>query len=225
MFGAMNLLRRTLTIAALPCLALFCPAPAAPEAWEKEISQLTALDATQPPPRHGVVFVGSSSIRLWSSLAAVFPGVPVINRGFGGSELADSVHFLDRLVLPYAPRLVVLYAGDNDLWAGKSPETVAADFRAFRTRLHAALPETKLIFLAVKLSPSRARVRAQVLAANALVAADCATDARCRFVDVASPLLGPDGAPRPEFFREDRLHLRPEGYAVWTRVLAPYLRP
>jgi lysophospholipase L1-like esterase len=204
---------------------LAAPLHAAPEKWADDIDKLTASDAAQPPAKNAVVFVGSSSIRLWATLAEDFPGVPTINRGFGGSELADSVFYSDRIVIPYAPRLVVLYAGENDLNAGQSPETVLADFRTFRAKIHAALPATKIIFLAIKESPSREKVRAQVQSANRLIAADCATDPRCTFVDVATPLLDATGGYRPELFREDRLHLRPAGYVIWTRVLAPYLTP
>jgi lysophospholipase L1-like esterase len=200
-------------------------AQAVPETWTKEIDQLTAPDATHPPAPGGVVFVGSSSIRLWKTLAEDFPELHAINRGFGGSELADSVFYADRIVLPYQPRLVVLYAGENDLWAGKSPETVLADFRAFRTKLHAALPKARLIYLAIKESPSRARVRDQVLATNRLIATDCATDKRCTFVDVATPMLTPDGRTRPELFQADQLHMKHEGYAIWAKALAPHLPP
>ena len=105
-------------------LFLASPAPATPSDWAKDIDKLTAADATTPPPAGAVVFVGSSSIRFWTTLAEDFPGIPTINRGFGGSELADSVFYADRLVIPYRPRLVVLFAGTNDLWAGKSPEAV-----------------------------------------------------------------------------------------------------
>jgi hypothetical protein len=107
---------------------LAAPVLAAPADWAGEIAALTRDDAAHPPPAHGIVFVGSSSIRFWTTLATDFPGRPVIGRGFGGSELADSVYYFDRLVQPYQPRTVVLYAGENDLAAGKSPEAVAADF-------------------------------------------------------------------------------------------------
>jgi len=209
----------------LAALLLGVSAGATPDNWAADIDQFTAADAVQPPAAGGVVFVGSSSIRLWSTLAEDFPGVPVINRGFGGSELADSVFYADRIVIPYKPRLVVVYAGENDLNAGKSPETVLADFQAFRAKVHAALPATRIIYLSCKESPVRAKVRPQVLAANRLIAADCATDVRCSFVDVATPLLDAAGGYRPELFREDQLHLRPAGYAIWTRVLAPHLQP
>lgn len=205
----------------LPGLAL-----AAPDTWLKEIDTLTATDSTQMPAPGGVVFVGSSSIRLWKTLAADFPGIPTINRGFGGSELADSVFYADRIVLPYRPRLVVLFAGTNDVKNGRTPEAVLADFRAFREKLHAALPETRLIYLSITLAPSRAHLHEQMRTANRLIAADIAIDPRCRFVDVNTPMLAAGGStPPPELFVADQLHLNPDGYAIWTRVLAPYLQP
>lgn len=212
-------------ISLLVALLLTLPALAVPEKWAGEIEKFTTADAAQPPPPNAVVFIGSSSIRLWSTLAEDFPGVTAVSRGFGGSELADSVFYADRIVTPYNPRLVVLYAGENDINAGKNPETVLADFRAFRTKVHAAVPRAKIIFLAIKESPSRAKVRAQVQTANRLIAADCATDKRCTFVDVATPMLDAAGGYRPELFRDDQLHMKPAGYAIWTRVLAPYLKP
>lgn len=218
--GVIPLLRRL-----CPALLLVTVALATPDKWTADIDKFTAADAATPTPKGAVVFVGSSSIRLWDSLAQDFSGIVTINRGFGGSELADSVFYADRIVIPYAPRAVVVYAGENDVRAGKAPETVLADFRAFRAKVHAALPKTKILFLALKESPSRAHVREQVLATNKLIAADCATDPRCTFVDVATPMLDAAGKTRLELFREDRLHMLPAGYAIWTKVLAPYLQP
>jgi lysophospholipase L1-like esterase len=206
-------------------LVLALPLRATPDKWAADIDKFTAADAAHPPAKNGVVFVGSSSIRFWESLATDFPDIPTINRGFGGSEMADSAFYADRIVIPYHPRVVVVYAGENDLAAGKTPETVLADFKAFRTKVHAALPHARILYLAIKESPSRARVRAQVQAANKMIAADCASDPRCAFVDVATPLLDPAGAYRPELFRDDQLHMKPAGYAIWTKVLAPYLKP
>lgn len=216
---------RRFQCALLAALLFAIPALATPDQWAAEIDQLTAADKFTTPMAEAVVFVGSSSIRYWTTLAENFPGIRTINRGFGGSELADSVFYAGRIVIPYHPRLVVVYAGDNDLWAGKTPAVVLADFQAFRAKVQAALPATKNIFLAIKESPSRARVRAQVRAANKLIAADCAADRRCTFVDVATPLLNATGGFRPELFREDQLHMNPAGYAIWTKVLAPHLKP
>ena len=198
---------------------------AAPERWTADIEAFVKADASQPPPRNGVVFIGSSSIRRWTTLAQDFPGMPVINRGFGGSELADSVFFADRIVIPYQPRVVVVYAGENDLWANKSPGTVFADYQAFCTRVHAALPETRIIFIAVKPSPSRARVRDQVVRTNTLIAAAAAKDKRLGYVDVYTPMLDAQGQPRPELYVEDMLHMKPAGYAIWTPLVAKALKP
>jgi hypothetical protein len=154
-----TLRRSLLAVAFLVAPAVF----AAPEKWAAEIEKYTKADALKAPAQGAVVFVGSSSIRRWNSLAADFPGVMLLNRGFGGSELTDSVFYADRIVIPYAPRLVVVYAGENDLQAGKSAESVLAAFRAFHAKVHAALPKTKIIFLAIKESPSRAKIREKVL--------------------------------------------------------------
>lgn len=206
-------------------LLLASAAFATPDKWAADINRFTNADAAHPPTPNAIVFVGSSSIRLWTTLEEDFPGVTTINRGFGGSELADSVYYADRIVIPYEPRLVVLFAGTNDIWAGKSPEAVAADFKAFRTKLHAALPATRLIYLSVNLTLSRARVHAQMREANRLIAADCASDSRCTFVDVYTPMLDKEGRIRPELFQDDQLHMKPAGYAIWTKILAPYLLP
>ncbi len=214
------LLRLTLSAALLTPFA-----SAAPDFWLKEIEALTANDAAQPPAPGGVVFVGSSSIRLWQTLAQDFPDIATINRGFGGSELADSVFYLDRIVLPYQPRLVVLFAGTNDLNNGKTPETVAADFKAFRTKLHTALPEAKLLYISITLAPSRAKIHDQMRTANQLISTDCATDPRCTFVDINTPMAEDKATPGPELFVEDQLHLNAAGYAIWAKVLAPHLKP
>lgn len=220
MFPLPNL--RLLLTAALLIVNL---AVAAPEKWTADIDKFTHADALTPPPRGAVVFVGASSIRRWTTLATDFPGVPVINRGFGGSELTDSVFYADRIILPYAPRVVVIYAGENDLQAGKSPESVLSDFQKISAMIHTTLPKTRILFLAIKESPSRAKIRENVLRANALLAAECAKHPHRIFVDVATPMLDASGKTRPELFIEDQLHLQPAGYAVWTKVLTPFLIP
>ena len=214
-------LRLVFAAACLGATAAF----AAPEKWAPDIDKFTAGDVLKAPASGGVVFVGASSIRRWTSLAADFPGTPLVNRGFGGSELADSVFYADRIVIPYAPSLVVVYAGENDLQAGQTAETVLARFRAFTAKIHAALPKTRIIFLAIKESPSRVKIREQVLLANRLVASECAKDPRLTFIDVATPMLDAAGKTRPEIFVADQLHLNAAGYAIWTKTLAPFLKP
>jgi lysophospholipase L1-like esterase len=194
-------------------------APAAPAAvaspFESEIRAFEAADAKHPPARHGVVFVGSSSIRLWTTLAQDFPRQQVLNRGFGGSQVADSVGFVERIVVPYAPELVVLYAGSNDINAGKSAANVAADFQAFTARVWSRLPRTEIAFISVAPNPARWSEVDRVREANRLIAAACAADPRLHFIDVFPLMLAPDGSPRAELFVDDRLHMNRKGYEVW----------
>lgn len=215
-----NLFRR----AALLILVLGSTAWGSPEKWKPAIDAFVAADAVHPPKHDAVLFVGSSSIVKWKSLTNDF-SFAVINRGFGGSELADSVAYIDQIVIPYHPRAVVLYAGDNDIAAGKSPETVLADFRSFRTKLHAALPSTSLFYLSIKYSPSRAKFQAAMQRANELISADCAASPGCHFVDVNAAMLDASGQPRPELFESDQLHMKPGTYALWTKILTPLLKP
>jgi lysophospholipase L1-like esterase len=218
----MSLPRRSFFLLAF--LAAGAAAGAAPAKWAASIDAFTRAEAANPPPRDAVLFVGSSSIVRWKTLARDFPEVRVVNRGFGGSELADSVHYLDRLVLPHQPRVVVLYAGENDLQAGATAEEVHARFQAFRQGLHAALPQTRLVFIAIKPSPSRAKIRERIDRANTLIAATCREDPRLAFADVVPPMLDAAGQPRAELFVADRLHLSEAGYAVWRPIVAPLLR-
>src|SRR3954468_20892932 len=125
------------------------------EKWEKEISTYEQMDRTNPPPQGGLVFIGSSTIRRWKSLAQDFPGTHVINRGFGGSEIVDSTYFADRVIFPYHPQMVLLRAGGNDLWAKKSVEQVFSDYKDFVAKVHGKLPEAQIVF--ISLSPSIAR--------------------------------------------------------------------
>ena len=198
---------------------------AAPEKWQPDIEKFLAADAAHPPQRDAVVFVGSSSIVKWKSLTEDFRGMSVVNRGFGGSELADSVEFADEIVIPYHPRAVVLYAGDNDIAAGKSAEAVLSDFRAFRSKVHAGVPTARIYYLSIKYSPSRAKFQSTMRQANSLIAADCASTDYCTFVDVNSPLLDAHGQPRPELFEADQLHMKADTYALWVKVLKPLIQP
>jgi lysophospholipase L1-like esterase len=198
--------------------------PSAPQAFAEEIARFEAADRLAPPHPGGVVFVGSSSIRMWPALDADFPGVDVLQRGFGGSELSDVVYYAPRIVLPYRPRLIVLYAGDNDLMAGTSPATVFRDYQAFVALVRRALPDARIAFIAVKPSPSRWSLRERMRETNELVRRHTATDERLLYVDVFTPMLGPDGMPRVELFLADGLHMNARGYALWRELLGPVVR-
>ncbi len=195
-----------------------------PAKWEAEIKAFEAADKTNPPPRNATLFVGSSSVRLWKTLARDFPGYKVVNRGFGGSQIEDSIAFADRVVIPYRPKTIVLYAGDNDIAAGKSPEQVAADFKRFAQKIHAALPRTRIAFISIKPSPARWHLVEKTKAANQMIEDFCRKDKGRIYIDVFNPMLGPDGQPRADLFVEDKLHMNPGGYALWSALIKPWLR-
>ena len=201
------------------------PAPAGATAlWDAPLAAFAAADSKRAPPPGGVVFVGSSSIRLWDGLETDFAALPVvINRGFGGSRLSDCVHYLDRLVIRYRPRLVLVYAGDNDLAEGKSAADVLHQFEAFVQGIHASLPETRIAFISIKPSPARAALLPEIRRANALVEQYAAAHPRLVYIDVYTPMLAADGNPRGELFRPDALHLNATGYALWKSVIAQYV--
>ncbi|MFN4259583.1 MAG: SGNH/GDSL hydrolase family protein [Gemmataceae bacterium] len=190
--------------------------------WQKAIAAFEEQDQSQPPPKGAILFVGSSSIRLWD-LPKSFPNRPVINRGFGGSHISDSVHFAERVILKHQPRLVVFYAGDNDIAGKKSPDKVLSDFQALVRKIHAALPKTRIAFIAIKPSLKRWDMFETQKQANALVADYCGKDERLIYIDIVRPMLGEDGKPRPELFVADGLHLSPAGYRVWTETVQPHL--
>lgn len=197
--------------------------PPPPRTWQTDIARLVADDSAHPPPQHGVLFVGSSSIRMWTTLAQDFPGVPTINRGFGGSAIADSTYYADRIIVPYHPRLIVLYAGDNDIAEGDSPHQVLDAFKAFVTRVRRGLPEVAIAYISIKPSLARWTLWAQMHSANRLIAAWARTQSRVTFVDVASKMLDGDGKPRASLFRDDGLHITLAGYSIWIEALQPVL--
>jgi lysophospholipase L1-like esterase len=192
--------------------------------WEKEIAAFEAQDKTNPPPKGAILFIGSSSIRLWKTLAEDLPEHKVINRGFGGSQIADSVQFVDRMVVPHQPRMIVMYAGGNDINANKTPEQVATDFKAFVAQVHAKLPETKIAYISIAPNPARWVQVDRVQRANDLIREFATTDKRLQFIDVFAHMLGQDGKPLPEIFVEDRLHMNEKGYAIWKRVVGAALK-
>lgn len=203
-------------------------APRIPEqvsspAWETDMQRFEAADAQSPPPRGGVLFIGSSSIRFWDTLAQDFPGVPVINRGFGGSELRDSTWYADRIIVPYAPRQILIYAGDNDLNAGRTPQQLRADFIAFVERVRRDLPKAKIAYISNKPSPSRAQLLPVQRAANTLIAAE-SKRLGVDYIDIFTPMLDASGQPDESLFVEDRLHMNRAGYVIWQRAIAPYLK-
>ena len=199
------------------------PSTSRPEQWRDDIAAFAKLDNDKMPPPGGIVFVGSSSIRMWNA-AKSFPDLPVINRGFGGSQICDATRFADVLVVKYKPRLIVFYSGDNDVNAGKSAEQVQVDFQAFVTKVRKSLPETPIVVISIKPSIARWKLRDVMREANRLIAADCEKDEALKFVDVWPVMLGDDGEPRKDLFIADGLHMNEKGYELWTELLRPVIR-
>ena len=200
------------------------PVASAPSQWEPEFAQFDAQDRATPPRPGGVVFVGSSSIRMWTTLDHDFPGVPALNRGFGGSEAGDVAQFAERIVVPYRPRVVVFYAGDNDLAAGKTPAQVLSAFQSFVATMHRDLPRTRIVFVSIKPSLARWSIVDKMRAANQLVRDLVRTDDRLAYVDVFTPMLDASGQPRRELYQADGLHMTPAGYAIWRELIGPVIR-
>ena len=193
-----------------------------PNRWQEAISEFAKLDREQAPPRGANLFVGSSSIRMWD-LPEDFPAIATINRGFGGSQLSDALHFLDRLVFRHRPSVVVVYAGDNDVAFGKSASVVTADFRELARRIHEHLPRTRIVYISIKPSLDRWALADTMQRANQAIAEYCDGDQRLRFVDIWQPMLDDRGQPREKWFVEDGLHLNREGYQLWADLLRPHL--
>jgi lysophospholipase L1-like esterase len=191
--------------------------------FESEIRAFEKADKRQMPPANATLFVGSSSIRFWTTLATDFPEFPTINRGFGGSRIVDSTYYADRIIVPYHPSRIVFYAGDNDIADGRTPEQVEADFQAFVRKVRSELPDTPIYFISIKPSLLRWLLVDKIRAANALIEHDIAADPSLHYVDVFTAMLGPDGKPRRELFRWDGLHMVRKGYELWISILKPVL--
>jgi lysophospholipase L1-like esterase len=198
-------------------------AAAAESKWEKTIAAFEEQDKKSPPAPGGIVFYGSSSIKLWD-LKKSFPELAAINRGFGGSQMSDAAQFVARAVMPLKPRAIVLYEGDNDLASGKTPQQVAADFDAFLKIVRGELPETRVVVIGCKPSPSRWKLIDKQRELNRLLAERCAKDEHAKFLDIEKPMLGADGQPSAELFRADNLHLSDAGYELWTSLVQPLIK-
>src|SRR5690606_25934897 len=192
--------------------------------WAADMARFAAQDASQPPPARPVVFTGSSSVRMWTSLAADFPRQPVLNRGCGGSQLRDVAWHAEEVAVRYQPRRIVLYSGHHAIDAGRTPEQVRDDFRAFVARVRRDLPGVPIAWLAIKPSLARIDQLPAQQRANALVEAAAAGMRNVDFIDVATPMLNANGRPRAELFLEDGLHMNRKGYELWRGIIAPYLR-
>ena len=199
-----------------------------PTIWKRAIRQFEKEDRRSPPPKGVIVFTGSSSIRFWKSLKEDMAPLPVVNRGFGGSQIPQVTHYADRIVLPYQPRAVVFYAGENDmaglfLSSKKGPTEIRDAYRRFCEKIHGALPDVPIYYISTKPPKRRLRLWPAMQVANQLVREYCASGKRLRYIDIVPAMLDTAGKPRRDVFKWDGIHLNEKGYAIWTSVVRPVL--
>jgi lysophospholipase L1-like esterase len=192
--------------------------------FNDEITSLTANDNTVNK-KELILFTGSSSIRLWKDLQTCFPGKNVLNRGFGGSEMSDLVYHFDQLVLPYQPKQLFIYEGDNDTNAGKTPEQILKETTILLEKIRSRVsPTVEVLFISAKPSLARAPLKANYLKFNAALKAWTEKQKNVKFIDVWTPMMDKNGEVITDLFVEDRLHMNEKGYAIWKKVIQPYLR-
>ena len=193
-------------------------------AFSEEIAEYKRLDSIKFPPKNEILFVGSSSIRFWNNVQQMFPGFKVINRGFGGSTLNDLNHYLDQIVIPYQPRQIVLYSGENDLAMDtiKSQELLRR-FHVVFGRIRRALPQAKIIYVSIKPSPSRAHLFNEMKVSNMLIKDYLGRQPNTVFVDVYDDMVDRAGNAKADLFLEDNLHMNEKGYRIWQKAIRPHL--
>ena len=219
LFGTLGLLGACAT-AAVCCAAQYGD----PARFEKAIRQFEKQDATNPPPAGAIVCTGSSSMRMWHKrIHQDLAPLPVVARGFGGSNMNDLLTFADRIVIAYRPRAVVIYEGDNDIAQGIDPVVIRDKFVALVEKVHTRLPRVRIYCLAVKPSIARWKLWPKMQQANRLLAAQCRRDERLTFVDITSDMLDEQGHVKTDLFSADGLHMNRKGYVIWRDTLRPIL--
>jgi len=191
--------------------------------FEKDIVAFETSDRTTPPPKGAILFVGDSQFTRWKSIHDDLQGYTVINRGFGGSKMADVLRYTDRIVIPYRPRLIVVNAGGNDIHAGRTPEEVLSDFKSFVAKVQAALPQTRIALSGLQPSPARWNQADTRRRFNTMLRAYVATQKNVVYLDLFDAYLGADGKPREELFVADKLHHSAAGYEVRVRITRPVM--
>lgn len=190
--------------------------------YEAEVQALERARVTLSPPSGAVVFYGSSSLRLWPELASAVGICDAVNLGFGGSTLAACAWFFERLVLPYNPRAIVFYAGDNDLGDGQSCEAVVGSFRTLLDKVDRYCGPIPFAFISIKPSPARWPIISRIRRTNAAIRQELAWRTASHYIDVFTPMLDTEGRPRHKLFVEDGLHLSEDGYQLWAEIVADY---
>ncbi len=187
--------------------------------YEEEVRALEKKTAENRPMDGVIVFYGSSSFRLWDGLESDFANAKIINLAFGGSTLEACGYFFERIFANVSPSVLFFYAGDNDIGDGKNPEQILYYFKTLLQKFKTAFPQTPFIFLSIKPSPSRWRLREKIIATNEMIKNELSKEQNCYYLDIYSKMLDENGAPNRGYFEPDMLHLSKDGYALWATLL------
>ena len=207
----------------LPLLASFTLQAQEKAPFQNEIDAFKAADAISMPVKNGILFVGSSSLRMWKDLEKVYAKNQAINRGFGGSTLANAIYYADEIILAYQPRQILIYSGENDIAEGESAEITADRFKTLFNLIRKKMPEVPIDFISIKPSVSREKFMPEFLYANALVKTFLAKQRKTNFINVYDPMLTAEGKPMPDIFLGDNLHMNQKGYDIWIKAITPFL--
>lgn len=196
------------------------------KAFYKDIQDFKAADSVKMPPANAILLIGSSSFTYWRDVSAYFPGYTILNRGFGGSTLSDLIRYQDFIIYPYKPKQVLIYCGENDFASSDSVDVtmVVNRFKQLFWDIRVRLPKVPISYVAMKPSPSRYRLLPKYIEGNRQIRAFLATQKLTSFIDVFPAMLGPDGRPIGKLFTADSLHMNAEGYAIWQKIIRPYLK-
>ena len=194
-----------------------------PARFESQVSAYEQEDKQTPFPEGAVLFVGSSSVRMWKTVDNDFPQVPVVNRGFGGSQFSDLLYYLDRLVTCYQPSKIFIYEGDNDISSGKKPQQIVKEAMEVRQKIAQSLPGVPVFFIAAKPSVARWKLRKKYQQLNSQLALYAAKTPATGFVNVWDPALDENGEVLTDIFLEDNLHMNEKGYAIWKAAIDPFM--
>jgi lysophospholipase L1-like esterase len=194
------------------------------EKWGESIAKFTHKDSVDMPEPGGILFLGSSSFTIWKDVSDYFPGKYIVNRGFGGSQMSDVLHFKEKLILPYQPKQIVVYVGENDLAAGEAPEAVSEEGKQLVNWTKEQFPEVEFVFLSAKPSPRRWELRDKMKDLNVMLSEFASENEGVEYVNIWEPMLGENGKPKSEIFLKDSLHMNANGYKIWQKELKHYLQ-
>ena len=221
-------MKRTAIITSILVLFLFqsiCSGAQEQAPYRNEIQSFKKSDSLQQPKKNTILFVGSSSFRLWKDIQQAFPTHTIINRGFGGSSFPDVIRYADDIIFPYQPKQIVIYCGENDFASSDTVTSglVVQRFEKLFTLIREKLPNVAVAYVSMKPSPSRWQLKEKMQDANKQIKTFLKKKKKTAFIDVWEPMLNEEGKPKDELFVGDKLHMNEKGYAIWQKKIEPYL--